>query len=141
MSERRACRLVNLLRGTKRYIFLQQAQDPIVPTSFEEVLSAFSRGESQETVPYRGYLLRKLTSQGPDALGGGEDYEIGGRMIGGFAIVAWPAEYGISGVETLLFSHRGVIYEKDLGPHTGELAARIKCFNPDKTWRRVEPER
>lgn len=61
-------------------------------------------------------------------------------MIGGFALVAYPAEYGVSGVQTFLVNHRGLVYEKDLGPATGTLARQLVRFNPDKTWRVVEGE-
>jgi hypothetical protein len=78
-----------------------------------------------------------LKSQGPDAAGGAFGYVVNGKMIGGFALVAWPAEYGVSGVRTLLINHEGVVYEKDLGATTAIQARQMTRFNPDKSWRQV----
>ena len=78
-----------------------------------------------------------LTRQGPDAPGGAMDYVVRGKMIGGFALVAYPAEYRNSGVMTFLVNHQGNVYEKDLGLDTAGIAAGMTAFNPDKTWRRV----
>jgi hypothetical protein len=92
----------------------------------------------QQPMPYHGYYYRILTRQGANAPGGALDYVVGGKMIGGFALVAYPAEYGNSGVMTFLVNHRGIVYEKDLGPRTGAIAARMSAFNPDRTWRRLD---
>ena len=91
----------------------------------------------QQRAPYHGYYYKVLTRQGPNAAGGALDYIVRGRMIGGFALVAYPAEYRNSGVMTFLVNHRGDVYEKDLGPNTAHIAAGITAFNPDNTWRRV----
>jgi Protein of unknown function (DUF2950) len=91
----------------------------------------------QERRPYHGYYYRLLTRQGDRASGGAIDYIASGKMIGGFALVAYPAEYGNSGVMTFLVNHQGVVYQKDLGPNTARVAARIMTFNPDTTWQRV----
>lgn len=88
--------------------------------------------------PYHGYLYRILLAQGPQATGGAYDYVVGGHMIGGFALVAFPAQYGVSGVMTFIVNHDGVVYEKDLGAKTAQLAEAMKRFDPDTTWRRVE---
>lgn len=87
-------------------------------------------------VPYHGYHYRILKAQGPDAPGGAYSYVAQGKMIGGFALVAYPASYGNSGVMTFLVNHDGVVYEKDLGPETAATAQKITRFNPDKTWKR-----
>ena len=87
-------------------------------------------------VPYHGYHYRILKRQGPDATGGAYDYVAQGRMIGGFALVAYPASYGNSGVMTFLVSHDGVVYEKDLGPDTAQAVQKITRFNPDKSWKK-----
>ena len=84
--------------------------------------------------PYHGYYYRVLT-EGPNAPGGTLDYIVRGNMIGGFALVAYPAQYGNSGVMTFLVNHQGVIYEKDLGRRTPAIAAGMTAFNPDHTWR------
>jgi len=91
----------------------------------------------QQRAPYHGYYYKVLTRQGPNAAGGALDYIVRGRMIGGFALVAYPAEYRNSGVMTFLVNHRGDVYEKDLGSNTTRIAAGITAFNPDNTWRRV----
>jgi hypothetical protein len=91
----------------------------------------------QQRAPYHGYYYKVLTRQGPNAPGGALDYVVRGRMIGGFALVAYPAEYRNSGVMTFLVNHQGNVYEKDLGPNTARIAAGMTAFNPDKTWRRV----
>ena len=88
-------------------------------------------------VPYHGYYFRVLTQQGPNALGGTLDYIIRGKMIGGFALVAWPAEYGNSGVMTFLVNHTGTVYQKDLGDYTMKLVQRMNWFDPDQTWKKA----
>jgi hypothetical protein len=91
----------------------------------------------QQRAPYHGYYYKVLTRQGPNASGGALDYIVRGRMIGGFALVAYPAEYRNSGVMTFLVNHQGNVYEKDLGPKTARIAASMTAFNPDNTWRRI----
>jgi len=90
--------------------------------------------------PYHGYYFRVLKSQGPAASGGAFDYVVKGKMIGGFALVAWPSEYGVSGVQTFIIDHEGLLYGKDLGVNTASLAHQMTRFNPDRSWRRVELE-
>ena len=90
-----------------------------------------------EPTPYHGYYFRILTRQGPAAPGGELDYIVRGNMIGGFALVAYPAEYRNSGVMTFLVSHTGTVFQKDLGPGTAKLAERMSSFNPDRTWQVV----
>jgi DUF2950 family protein len=91
----------------------------------------------QQRAPYHGYYYKVLTRQGPNASGGALDYIVRGRMIGGFALVAYPAGYRNSGVMTFLVNHQGNVYEKDLGPNTARIAASMTAFNPDNTWRRI----
>jgi hypothetical protein len=91
----------------------------------------------QQRAPYHGYYYKVLTRQGPNTPGGALDYVVRGNMIGGFALVAYPAEYRNSGVMTFLVSHQGNVYEKDLGPDTARIAAGMTAFNPDNSWRRV----
>lgn len=90
--------------------------------------------------PYRGYYFRILTQQGSHAPGGAYSYVINGRMIAGFAMVAYPAYYGDSGVMTFIVNHNGVVYERDLGPNTAKLAPGIQAFDPGKGWNVVKPE-
>jgi hypothetical protein len=89
-------------------------------------------------VPYYGYHFRMLTSQGEHAAGGAYDYVVGDRMIGGFRLVAYPAERGSTGVMTFIVNHDGVVFSKDLGPDTAKLAAEMTRFDPDDTWQREE---
>jgi Protein of unknown function (DUF2950) len=92
----------------------------------------------QQRIPYHGYYYKVLSRQGPDAVGGALDYVVRGKMIGGFALVAYPAEYRNSGVMTFIVSHKGKVYEKDLGPNTRAIAESMTTFNPDSTWQGVD---
>jgi|KBSMisStandDraft_5_1062788.scaffolds.fasta_scaffold101382_3 hypothetical protein len=103
----------------------------------EGVARAIAEGYTSHTEPYHGYYFKILTAQGPAAPHGALDYVIQGTMIGGFALVAWPAEHRVTGVKTFLINHDGILYEKDLGPDTANIAAEMKAYNPDKTWKRV----
>jgi hypothetical protein len=88
--------------------------------------------------PYHGYYYKILTKQGPAAAGGAADYVVGGKMIGGFGLVAYPAEYRNSGVMTFIVNYAGQIYQKDLGPDTAAIAEKMTVFNPDPTWAKVD---
>ena len=90
--------------------------------------------KSGKVQPYHGYVFRMLTSQGAQAPGGAYDYKVNGHLFGGFAVVAYPAAYGNTGVKTFIVNHDGVVYEKDLGPATAEQAAKMARYNPDKSW-------
>jgi hypothetical protein len=107
----------------------------------EKVAAAIARGYSSRTEPFHGYFFKILKGQGPAAPLGEMDFVVKGAMIGGFALIAFPAQYRISGVETFMVSHDGVVYQKDLGPHTRELTNAIERFNPDKTWTPVLDDR
>jgi len=85
-------------------------------------------------VPYHGYYYKILTRQGENAPGGAYDYIVNGHMIGGFALVAFPAQYGASGIMTFIVSHADVVYQKDLGPNTAKIASQMKVFDPDSSW-------
>jgi hypothetical protein len=89
--------------------------------------------------PFHGYLFKILTKQGKDAPGRAKDYIKEGRMSQGFALVAWPVQYGSSGIMTFLVNQAGIVFEKDLGPKTDELAKAIDQFNPDLTWKPAKP--
>jgi hypothetical protein len=91
--------------------------------------------------PYHGYYYRILTRQGPNAPGGVLDYVVKGKMIGGFGLLAYPAEYGNSGVMTFVVNHSGTVYQKDLGNSTASLAGRMTWFDPDQTWKKVDAPR
>ena len=94
------------------------------------------RGTDDAPQPYDGYYFRQLTAQGPDAPGGAYDYRVNGKQIGGYALLAWPARYGVSGVMTFIVNHDGVTYSKNLGRATSAQAQAITAFNPDATWKR-----
>jgi len=93
-----------------------------------------------EPTPYHGYFYRMLYAQGADAPGGAKGYFEEGRLVGGFAMVAWPAEYGVSGVKTFIVNQDGVVYEKDFGEDTPSAVDKLELFNPDDTWARVESD-
>jgi hypothetical protein len=115
--------------GKKDGLYWDGASDNLVPKAFAD-----------PGAPYHGYYFRILKSQGPDAEGGAMDYVVKGKMIGGFALVAFPAEYGVSGIKTFVVNHHGKVYEKDLGPATSAQARQMLRFNPDKTWKAVTGE-
>jgi hypothetical protein len=85
-----------------------------------------------------GYRYRILTAQGPAAPGGARDYMVGGGMTGGFALIAWPAEYNRTGVMSFIINQDSQVFERNLGPATAQEASRIRTFNPDSTWRKVD---
>jgi hypothetical protein len=106
----------------------------------ENIAKAIAQGYSTKEEPYHGYFFKILKGQGPDAPLGEMDYVIKGAMLGGFALVAAPAEYRVTGVKTFIVSNDGVVYEKDLGPNTLDSFKKMELFNPDKTWSPVEDE-
>lgn len=138
-----------LLHYAKRLLSEPDKKDGLYwPTSGDEPLSplgegfararseGYLKGEHPGDSAYHGYLFRLLTSQGPHATGGAYDYMTHGQLLGGFALLAVPAEYGSSGVMTFMVSHDGIVYSRDLGPKTSELAAAIKVFDPDPGWKK-----
>lgn len=103
----------------------------------EKIAHAIEQGYNLKADPYHGYFFKVLKGQGPDAPLGAMDYVVEGVMIGGFALVAAPAEYGESGVKTFMVSNTGVVYQKDLGPATLDAFQKMERFNPDKSWKPV----
>ncbi len=91
-----------------------------------------------EPTPFYGYYYRILKAQGKHARGGAYDYVVKGQMIGGFALVAYPARYGASGIMTFIVNHDGVVYQKDLGEETETIAKEMTAYDPDTTWKKVE---
>jgi hypothetical protein len=90
-----------------------------------------------DATPYHGYYFKVLTGQGANVPGGAMSYLVKGNLIGGFGLVAYPAEYGNSGVMTFIVNHSGVVFQKDLGTNTARIASRMTAFDPDTTWRKV----
>jgi hypothetical protein len=118
--------------------------EPGAPLSPMGPLVARAVGEGyknpEQLSPYHGYFFRILKAQGENAKGGAYSYMVDDSLIGGFAIVAFPAAYRASGVKTFLVNHEGVVYEKDLGPETSRLAEAMTVFDPDKSWTKVEAQ-
>lgn len=106
----------------------------------EKIAAAIQQGYSSRMEPYHGYFFKVLKGQGPDAPLGQMDYVVKGIMIGGFALVAAPAEYRVTGVKTFIVSNDGVVYEKDFGPATFDEFKKMELFNPDKSWTPVPEE-
>jgi hypothetical protein len=113
-----------------------EKQSPLGPLVAKAQGEGYVKGA--KTVPYNGYFYRILTAQGKNARGGAYSYLVKGKMVGGFAVVAYPATYAVSGVKTFIVNHDGVVYQKDLGRKTGKLAKNMKTYDPDKTWEKVE---
>lgn len=105
---------------------------------FGPLVAEYLGGGRRPRDPYHGYYFRILTGQGSHVPGGRYNYVINGNMIAGFALVAFPAEYGKTGVMTFLVSHHGKVYQKNLGPQTGKIAAKMQVYNPDSTWTEVK---
>jgi hypothetical protein len=94
--------------------------------------------KNKKHIPYHGYYFKILTRQGGNAPGGERDYVKDGRMVGGFALVAYPAIYGVSGIMTFMVNQEGIVYQTNLGPKAAEIAKAITKYDPDKTWSKVE---
>jgi DUF2950 family protein len=130
--------------GQKDGLFWETAESE-APSPLGELFAAaraegYLRDAEIRPTPYYGYHFRMLTAQGAHAAGGAYDYVVGDRMIGGFGLVAYPAERGVSGVMTFIVNHDGVVYSKDLGPDTTKLATAMTAFDPDDSWKREEIE-
>ena len=109
---------------------------PLVAAATEEGYTARKPGETGPR-PYHGYLYRILTAQGPSAPGGQTDYMVNGKLLGGFALVAFPAEYGNSGITSFIVNHDGVVYQRDLGDDTDATARAMTTFDPGPGWMKV----
>ncbi len=106
----------------------------------EIVAKGLEEGYVDKTKPFHGYYFKILKGQGPDARLGQLDYVIEGAMIGGFALVAVPSEYRVTGVMTFIVSYDGVVYQKDLGPDSLSIVKKMERYNPDKSWQRTDDE-
>jgi hypothetical protein len=111
-----------------------QPESPLGPLVRRATAEGYQAQKSSQPRPYHGYYFRMLTGQGPHAKGGALDYVVKGRMIGGFAAVAYPAQYANSGVMTFIVDHDGVVYQRDLGPDTAEKARAMTRFDPGPEW-------
>ena len=111
-----------------------EEDSPLGPLVANARAEGYQRTPAAQPIPYHGYVYRMLTRQGADAPGGPRDYVVDGHMRAGFALVAFPAKYGNSGVMTFLVNQTGIVYQKDLGPDTSTVAAQLAAFDPDPTW-------
>jgi hypothetical protein len=94
--------------------------------------------QSDESSPYHGYFYKILKGQGKSAPGGQYDYVVNGKMVLGFALVAYPAKYRSSGVMTFIVNQQGIVYEKDLGTNTAQIAQAMNWYDPDSTWKKMK---
>ena len=124
--------------GKKDGLFWRDDSEPSPLGELAARASAEGYKVTEQAAPYHGYYYRILKGQGSDAPGGALNYVAKGKMIGGFALIAYPAEYGNSGVMTFMVNHAGTVYQKDLGTRTESVAKRIYLFDPDQTWKKVD---
>jgi hypothetical protein len=114
-----------------------EPESPLGPLVASAVRGGYGGQVAGTPRAYHGYYYRMLVGQGKDAPGGAFDYRVNGKLFGGFAVVAWPASYGNSGVQTFIVNHAGVVYAKDLGPNGAAVAGKMELFNPDKSWKKM----
>src|SRR3954453_13353741 len=126
--------------GRKDGLYWPGEDSPVAAGFAKAAAQGYTASSTGAPKPYHGYYYKVLFAQGPDALGGSQDYVVHGLMIGGFALVAWPAEYGVSGIKSFIVNQDGIVYEKDLGPTTATAAKAITRFNPDKSWEKSPEE-
>ena len=128
--------------GTKNGLYWEakdgESPSPLGPFAAEASAEGYARDKAGKPTPYHGYYFKILKSQGGNASGGAYDYIVDGSMIGGFALVAYPAEYGNSGVVTFVVNHDGIVYQKDLGLDTEKIASAMEKFDPDSSWSRSD---
>ncbi len=126
--------------GKKNGLYWPTAQgeeeSPLGPLFAEASRQGYQAGQGRS--PYHGYYYKILTKQGPAAVGGAADYIADGKMIGGFALVAYPAQYRNSGVMTFIVNYAGTVYQKDLGRDTTKVSEAMTSFDPNNTWKKVD---
>jgi hypothetical protein len=114
-----------------------EPRSPLGPLLAAATKEGYTNSLTRPLAPYHGYFYRILTRQGKDAPDGAHDYLIKGHMIGGFALIAYPARYGASGIMSFLINQDGVLYEQNLGKNTAAIASKMTIFNPDASWRQI----
>jgi hypothetical protein len=124
--------------GKKDGLFWRDDREPSPLGELAAQASTEGYKVGDQAAPYHGYYFRILKGQGANAPGGTLNYVVKDKMIGGFGLIAYPAEYGNSGVMTFMVNHAGTVYQKDLGPRTESIAKRIYSFDPDQTWKKVD---
>jgi hypothetical protein len=115
-----------------------EEESPFGPLTAQAALEGYGTAAPDGPVPYHGYLLKIMKAQGENAEGGAFDYVVNGKMILGFALVAYPAQYGSSGIMTFIANQSGVVYQKDLGKDTAAIAAAMTLYDPDQSWQKVK---
>ncbi len=115
-----------------------EEQSPLGPLVGKAKKEGYSKKSGDQPTPYHGYYYKILKAQGMNAPRGAYNYVANGKMVGGFAMVAYPAQYGVSGVMTFIVSHDGVVYETNLGKKTASIAQAMTFFDPDRTWQKVK---
>jgi hypothetical protein len=113
-------------------------ESPLGPLVADAAREGYFKGEAEGPQPYHGYLFRILTAQGKNAAGGAKSYLKDGRMTEGFAVLAWPADYGNSGIKTFLANQNDIVFEKDLGGDTAKVAEAMTEYDPDESWDPVD---
>jgi len=122
--------------GRQDGLYWQGASEPLVPEGLAQAAwDGVAKGRAK---PYHGYYFRVLEGQGSHARGGAHNYFVKNKLIGGFGLVAWPAEYGVTGIHTFIVNQNGVVYQKDIAPVPGKPAPPITRFDPDESWRPVD---
>jgi hypothetical protein len=116
-------------------LYSEGTSEPLVPRGLAD---ATWDGQKKAIKPYHGYYFRILDGQGPNAPGGAHNYLAKGKLIGGFGLVAWPAQYAVTGINTFIVNQDGVVYQKDIQPAPGAAAAPITRYDPDPSWKPVE---
>ena len=109
-------------------------ESPMGSLIAEAVPEEVSKQDGKSATPYHGYFYRMLTADGPQAPNGAKSYMVDGKATGGFALIAYPAQYGVTGVMTLIVNRDGVVYEQDFGDRTAQVASEITTYNPDESW-------
>jgi hypothetical protein len=115
-----------------------EPESPMGPLVAGAAIEKSSQPPAGDPAPYYGYFYKILTAQGPDAPGGAKNYVVDGKLTEGFALIAYPAQYGSSGVMTFIVNQDGVVYQQDLGDQTSDLASQITAYNPDNSWRAAQ---
>lgn len=115
-----------------------EKESPLGPLVAKAEEEGYGHRKGGDRIPYHGYLFKILKGQGKDATGGAFDYLVNGRMILGFAMLAYPAQYGSSGIMSFMVNQNGVVYQKNLGEESARGAASMELFNPDPSWKKVE---
>ncbi len=122
--------------GKQDGLYWDGASEPLIPEGLAQ--AAWEGGVKGQAKPYHGYYFRVLDGQGSNAPGGAHNYLLKDNLVGGFGLVAWPADYGVTGIHTFIVNQEGVVYQKDIAPVPGKPALPITRFDPDHSWEPAE---